>query len=374
MGVEITEHTLRTDRHTTGYLAAGPVDGPLLFFVHGWPELSISWRHQLPVFAGLGFRVIAPDMRGYGRSSTFDQLDAFCQREIVADMLELHDHLCGPAPDAIWVGHDWGSPVVWNIASHHPDRCRAVASLCVPYGILEGGFDALVELVDRDVYPEDEYPVGQWDYMLYYRDDFERAGEVLGANAYNTVKALFRKGDPDRVGTPSMSAGIRAGGGWFGGVDEFPDLPMDPDVVTEADLRFYAAALDRNGFFGPDAWYMNHEANAEYGREAVNDGRLDMPVLFLHARYDYTCETVESRLAEPMREHCSNLTEHIVDTGHWMAQERPAEVNRYLADWLFRVVGVEHGDHRDVGVPDNAGSVTRHEPSPSGTSAAVSAA
>ncbi len=340
MSVEVTEHTLKTDRHTTGYLAAGPVDGPLLFFVHGWPELSISWRHQIPVFAGLGFRVIAPDMRGYGRSSTFDQLDAFCQREIVADMLELHDHLGGPARDAIWVGHDWGSPVVWNIASHHPDRCRAVASLCVPYGVLEHGFDALVELVDRDVYPEDEYPVGQWDYMLYYRDNFERAGEVLGANTYNTVKALFRKGDPDGVGKPATTAGIRAGGGWIGGADEFPDLPMDPDVVTEADLRFYAAGLDRNGFFGPDAWYMNHEANAEYGREAINDGRLDMPVLFLHARYDYTCETVESHLAEPMREQCSNLTEHIVDTGHWMAQERPTDVNRHLADWLFRVVGV----------------------------------
>ena len=76
-----------------------------------------------------------------------------------------------------------------------------------------------------------------------------------------------------------------------------------------------------------------------YGNEAINGGRLDMPVLFLHARYDYTCETVESRLAEPMREACSNLTEHIVDSGHWMAQQCPTEVNRHLADWLFRVVG-----------------------------------
>lgn len=341
MSVEITEHTLKSDRHTTGYLAAGPTDGSLLFFVHGWPELSISWRHQIPVFAGLGFRVIAPDMRGYGRSSTYDRLDAFCQREIVADMIELHDHLGGLDAPAIWVGHDWGSPVVWNIASHHPDRCRAVASLCVPYGVLDDGFDALVQLVDRDVYPEDEYPVGQWDYMLYYQERFERASEVLGANTYNTVKALFRKGDPGGVGQPAATAGIRAGGGWLGGVDEFPDLPRDPDVVTEADLRFYAAALDRNGFFGPDAWYMNHEANAEYGHEAVNDGRLDMPVLFLHGRYDFTCETVESHLADPMRDKCSNLTEHIVDTGHWMAQERPTEVNRRMADWLFRIVAAQ---------------------------------
>jgi len=110
-------------------------------------------------------------------------------------------------------------------------------------------------------------------------------------------------------------------------------------VVSEADLRTYGASLDRNGFFGPNAWYRNHEANEVYGNEAINGGRLDMPVLFLHARYDYTCETVESRLAEPMREACSNLTEHIVDSGHWMAQQCPTEVNRHLADWLFRVVG-----------------------------------
>ena len=61
----ITEHTVKTDRHTTFYLTAGPEEGPLVIFAHGWPELSISWRHQLPALAALGFRAIAPDMRGY---------------------------------------------------------------------------------------------------------------------------------------------------------------------------------------------------------------------------------------------------------------------------------------------------------------------
>ena len=108
----------------------------------------------------------------------------------------------------------------------------------------------------------------------------------------------------------------------------------DADVVTEADLRTYAAALDRNGFFGPDSWYLNHEANEAYGRRARNDGYLDLPVLFLAARYDFTCECVDSRLAEPMRAHCRDLTESVIDTGHWMAQERPAEVNAALVAWL----------------------------------------
>ena len=162
----ITEHTVKTDRHTTFYLAAGPEDGPPVIFVHGWPELSISWRHQLPALAALGFRAIAPDMRGYGRSSVYAQHGDYAQEHIVRDMLELIDAL--GQEKAVWVGHDWGSPVVWNMASHHPDRCHAVANLCVPYYTLERGLEHTLTLVDRDLYPEDTYPAGQWDYMRYY--------------------------------------------------------------------------------------------------------------------------------------------------------------------------------------------------------------
>lgn len=189
-GTVIEEHWINTDRHRTFYLAAGPADGPLLIFVHGWPELSISWRHQLPVFAGLGFRVVAPDMRGYGRSSAPRRLEDYAQEQIVADMIELLDALGAEA--AVWVGHDWGSPVVWNIASHHPDRCRAVASLCVPYATLERGWDQTIALVDRNVYPIEQYPVGQWDYQVYYQESFEQASATFDADPYLTAKALFR--------------------------------------------------------------------------------------------------------------------------------------------------------------------------------------
>ncbi len=91
--MSITEHTAKTDRHTSFYLAAGPEDGPLIIFVHGWPELSISWRHQLPALAALGFRAIAPDMRGYGRSTVYSQSSDYAQTNIVRDMLDLLDSL-----------------------------------------------------------------------------------------------------------------------------------------------------------------------------------------------------------------------------------------------------------------------------------------
>ncbi len=86
---EIGAGFVNTARHTTHYLAAGPEDGPLLIFVHGWPELSLTWRHQLPVFGGLGFRAIAPDLRGYGRSSVYSRFEDYAQEQVVADMLEL---------------------------------------------------------------------------------------------------------------------------------------------------------------------------------------------------------------------------------------------------------------------------------------------
>jgi pimeloyl-ACP methyl ester carboxylesterase len=79
---------------------------------------------------------------------------------------------------------------------------------------------------------------------------------------------------------------------------------------------------------------MNGRANAAYGEEAKANWRLTMPVLFFHGAYDYICETIDSRLAEPMRTHCDNLTEEIVLSGHWMAQEKPVHVNAALAKWL----------------------------------------
>ena len=232
------------------------------------------------------------------------------------------------------MGHDWGSPVVWSMASHHPERCHGVANLCVPY--LAQGFtvDALIPLVDRSVYPEAEFPAGQWDYQLFYQQSFDTARRTFEANVRSTVKALFRKGDPRRKGAPSRTATVRKDGGWFGGASQAPDVPLDADVLSEEELDRYVAALERNGFFGPDSYYMNQEPNARYAARARNNGTLQLPVLFLHGEYDYTCETVASRLAEPMRRDCRDLTEVVVRSGHWMAQERPMEVNAAIAKWL----------------------------------------
>src|SRR5262245_32177314 len=131
MTFPITENIARTDRHETFYLASGAQDAPLIVFVHGWPELSVSWRHQLPCLAALGFRAVAPDMRGYGRSSVYGRHEDYALEHVVQDLGELLDSL--GCDKAIWVGHDWGSPAVWSFASHHPEKCLGVVNLCVPH-------------------------------------------------------------------------------------------------------------------------------------------------------------------------------------------------------------------------------------------------
>lgn len=254
------QKTIETGRHRTAWIEAGPADGPLMVLIHGWPELSLVWRAQIEHFAAKGWRCVAPDMRGYGGSSVPSSTGAYAIREVVADMVELHEAL-GSKP-AIWVGHDWGSPVAWGMASHHAERCRGVVNLCVPY--LARGFTLsnLVALVDRGLYPIDRYPVGQWD--------------------FNTLVAAFRS----------------------------------------------------TGFSGADAWYMNDAANLAYAAEAPRFGRLTLPTLFLHATRDVVCDTVHSRLAEPMREDCADLTEVTITGGHELTLECPDEVNEAITGWL----------------------------------------
>jgi pimeloyl-ACP methyl ester carboxylesterase len=105
--------------------------GPLVVLVHGWPESWYSWRHQIPALAEAGYRVAAPDVRGYGGSDKPAAIEAYAIKEMCADIAGLVEGL--GERQAILVGHDWGAPIVWNTSLFFPQRVRAVAGLSVPH-------------------------------------------------------------------------------------------------------------------------------------------------------------------------------------------------------------------------------------------------
>lgn len=223
------------------------------------------------------------------------------------------------------------------MASHYAQRCRGVTSLCVPYLSRGLALPNLVHLVDRALYPKDRYPVGQWDYWLYYREHFGQAARDFEANARATMTMLYRTGPERKPGEPAFSSSIRAVGGWFSEARRAPTMPRDEALLGPAEFDELVAAFEATGFAGPNAWYLNDAANVAYAAEVPGFGRLTLPTLFLHAARDTVCDTVDSRLAEPMREDCADLTEVRLDAGHALMLERPAEVNAAIEQWQQRL-------------------------------------
>lgn len=328
----LTESTFSSPRHTTRYWEAGAADGPLMIFLHGWPGIGLMWRAQMEAFAAEGWHCIAPDMRGYGGSSSPAGSDAYAIQEIVGDMVELHDHL-GTGP-AIWVGHDLGSPVVGALAAHHPERSRGVVLLSVPY--MPNGFALpnLVPLVNRKLYPAGQYPDGQWDYYRFYLTNFEQTVADFDADIPASLAAIYRSGNPESVGKVYRSALIKSNGGWFGSAHHAPAVQPDLALWPTANFVSMVEAFRVTGFRTGNSWYLNDSANIAYAHAAPDEGRLLQPVLFINGDFDGLCDITHSRFGEPMRSACHDLTVTRLPSGHWLPLERKADVTLAIRSWL----------------------------------------
>lgn len=333
---QITEQEFTRNGTTTAYLRAGPESGPLLIFVHGWPAIAETWKPQITCFAALGFHVVAPDTSGYGHSTVSRDIRAYSLEVLVGDLLNLLSHL--EREQAVWVGHDWGSGIVWALAAHHPEICAGVINLCVPYRTLELGLDAQVALVNREIYPAEQYPYGQFDYQKYYEENSERCIQQFEASPGNSIKAVFAPANIAIYGLPGPTATVTRSGGWFGGSSQAPDIELKKTVLDEPLFSRLQESVTRNGFFGPTAYYLNHRANKEYSSSSANSGVLEIPVLFIEARFDRVLSTSTSRLSEPMRRYCHNLTECSIEAGHWVGLERPQEVNAAISRWIVTAI------------------------------------
>lgn len=328
----IATRTFGTSRQVTHYLESGPPDGPLMIFLHGWPSIGLMWRAQLEAFAADGWHCVAPDLRGYGESSAPAANDAYTIEDVVTDMAELHDHL-GGAP-AIWVGHDWGSVVAADLAAHEPQRSRGLVLTSLAYLPAGHALPTLIPLIDRDIYPADEYPDGQWDYYRYYTTHFESAVADLDADLVSSLASIFQPGDPTGVGKVSPNALISRNGGRFGPAHRAPSTRPDPAIWPPEDFDVLVQTFERHGFRPGCAWYLNDAAAIAYARTALDGGRLSQPVLFVNGDFDQICTIVGNQLGDPMRAACHDLTVVRMPAGHWLPLERKQDHIEAVRAWL----------------------------------------
>jgi soluble epoxide hydrolase/lipid-phosphate phosphatase len=335
---QFTAHdiTLANGEKTRYYEGGSPTGTPLIF-IHGWPDLAEAWKHQMSHFSSgaHNYRVIAPDMRGYGASSAPSNREAYALSVLVPELVDLAAQL--NISKAVWIGHDWGCGVLNALAAHHPELCLGLALLSVPYRTAELGLDFLKTTINRDIYPADEYEWGQWDYQHFYEQHTEKSLQSFAAAPIERMtKVMYARHDPRKWGQPAPTSQITKNGGWFGGKPEaLPDVPLEKTSLDEGLLASLVKSHTQHGFFPPTAYYLNHKANAEYAKSEKNGGVLEFPVLFVDAKYDAICSpSTAPKLEQNQREFTRNLTYVTIESGHWVQLEKPQEVNEALEKWL----------------------------------------
>lgn len=295
--------------------------GPLVLLCHGWPELSYSWRNQIAPLATAGYRVAAPDMRGFGRTGAPADINAYSIFDLVGDMVALVEAL--GEKSAIIVGHDWGAPVAWHAALFRPDIFTAVAGLSVPPP-LRGRARPLETLRSSGI--ENFY----WQYFQTLgvaEAEFER-------DVAFTMQAVFARGFTD----PAASLFIQDGQGFLGD----PSIERQlPEWIGEAELAEFITAYRASGFRGGLNWYRNIDRNWDL-TAPWHGAQIHQPSLFIAGTEDSVIKgLIGAKRVHDMERVLPNLTKKLLidGAGHWIQQERPTEVNAALIAFLAEVTG-----------------------------------
>lgn len=291
-------------------------EGPLVLLCHGWPELSYSWRHQLGALADAGYRAVAPDMRGFGRTTAPADIAAYTIFHTVGDMVALVAAL--GEHQAVIVGHDWGAPVAWHAAMFRPDIFTAVAGLSVPPPWRGRGRP--LETLRKE---------GIENFYWQYFQEPGVAEREFEADVDFTMRALFSKGSADS----GMSQMIRPGLGFLG--DRGVARPLPP-WLGEDELAVFVAAYGASGFRGGLNWYRNLDRNWDL-TAPWQGAKIHQPSLFIAGSDDEVVTGLigAKRIAE-MERVLPGLQQKLLikGAGHWVQQECAAEVNDRLIAFL----------------------------------------
>lgn len=311
-----------TDFQTNGISVRAAVEGsgPLVMMIHGWPELWYSWRDQIKTIAEAGYRVMAPDVRGYGGSDKPYPIEAYDMETLMADLIGLIDAL--GEEKAILIGHDWGAPICWNTAALHPERVAAVAGLSVPYR-KRGNVPSID--IWRQLYKD------KFFYQVYFQkegiaeQEFEADVAVSLRKIYYSISgdALSLESWINRSPTSTL-------------LEAFIDPDPFPLWLTSVDLDYFVANFEVSGFRGPINRYRNQERDfanlPDMGVKPVHQ-----PSCFVAGSKDVVRHFVPSM--DPYADPGANCTDLrfsciIEGAGHWVQQEAPGEVNEALLRFL----------------------------------------
>ncbi|MGW4392123.1 alpha/beta fold hydrolase [Streptomyces sp. NPDC004685] len=294
--------------------------GPLVLLVHGFPETSYSWRRQLPALAAAGYRAVALDVRGYGRSSKPADPAAYGMLDLVDDNVALV-HALGERSAAL-VGHDWGATIAADSALLRPDVFRAVALLSVPYTPPGGPR------------PSDVFAGMGGDEELYvsYFQEPGRAEAEIEPDVRGWLAGIFAALSADTMPAPGAPDPhfVPRGGRMR---DRFPAGRL-PAWLTEAELDVYAEEFERTGLTGALNRYRNMDR--DWADLAAHAGApVTQPSLFIGGALDASTTWLSDAVAAYPTTLPGLRASHLLDgCGHWIQQERGDDVNRILLDWL----------------------------------------
>lgn len=296
--------------------------GPAVVMCHGFPGLAYSWRHQLPALAENGFRAIAVDMRGYGGSDRPSDPSEYDRSRTVADMVGLLDAL--RIDTAVFVGHDFGAGLAWDLPQWAPGRVRALIQLSVP------------RTATSPVLPSTAYAKAADNHFLHMHY-FQRPGVAdveLDADPAGFLRRVYW----------ALSGGYRyldifshssAGNGYLDVLPETPPLPWP--WLSQAELDRYVETFTRTGFTGGLNWYR---AADHIWREKQRrpDEPVTLPVCFVTGDADPVRQITGDDSMNEMRATVPGLVaEHVIPgCGHFVQLEAATEVNRIMLEFLRR--------------------------------------
>ena len=314
---------VKTDGAEVHVEDAGPADGHAVVLCHGFPELAYSWRHQLPALAAAGYHAIAPDQRGYGKTSRPEAIDDYNIVHLTDDIVAILDAY--GHDKAVVVGHDWGSMVATGMALLHPDRVSGLVNMSVPF-IARGPVSPIT--LFKQIFGDTFF------YILYFQEPGV-ADADLGADAAKTMRRMLAGVKVEEGVNLAEAMGASAADPNAGFVDRLPEPDKLPDWLSQEELDFYSSEFARTGFTGGINWYRNFDRNWEL-TEHVADTKVDCPSLFIGGKQDPVISMSPPGDGNPLLSDYRG-TVLIDDAGHWVQQEKAAETNAALLDFLERI-------------------------------------